>query len=154
MMDASLIWLAGWLEGEGSFYSGTPKGDNQRIHIQVFSIDRDVIEKAAKIMEGSIYFIKARGRSQSGWRVEAQGECAANLMRRLLPFMGKRRSDQILKSLSNWDNRKNQPKKKFCACGCGEIVFGGPRIKYAKRKTGACAMRAFRAKKSFEATKC
>jgi len=145
MTPQELGWLAGWLEGEGTFYY-TKSKSSPTVIIQVFSVDLDVIEKAAALMRGKIYFIKARGPSQSGYRIHLESLPAVELMQNLLPFMGKRRTAQIELALEGWRTRPNKPVEKLCACGCGRAVFGRPRIIYARRETGACAMMAFRAR--------
>jgi hypothetical protein len=138
-----LSWLAGWLEGEGTFYYTTTKS-SPTVVIQVFSIDFDVIEKAAGIMCAKIYSIKPRGNSQGGFRVHLESQPAVDLMEWILPFMGVRRTAQIKLAIESWHTRPNKPVNKLCACGCGREIFGRPRIIYARRETGACAMAAFR----------
>lgn len=153
MTKLELAWLAGWLEGEGTFYYHMPKsGDSPRIAIQAFSVDLEPIEKVANLMGARIYGIKPRPcrgtqwTSHGGLRVELQQEPAAALMRELLPLMCSRRAKQITDALAAWETRANKPKDKPCACGCGRMIYGGPRMLYARGKTGACAMRAFRAR--------
>lgn len=51
MTQIELAWLAGWLEGEGSFYYILSHGNSPRILIQVFSTDIDVLQKASRLME-------------------------------------------------------------------------------------------------------
>jgi hypothetical protein len=46
----TLHWLAGYLEGEGSFMKGSPSTPNQPI-ITVSSTDEDIIRKVAGIFE-------------------------------------------------------------------------------------------------------
>lgn len=153
MKRDELSWLAGWLEGEASFYY-TEHGRNTRIIIQIFSTDIDVLQKAMGLMQTkSLTRIpprECRGtqwKSNGGYRTEIQGEPAATLMRMLLPSMGIRRTEQITKALAKWEARFNKPIEKLCACGCGRLIFNGPRQIYARTETGACAMRAFRARK-------
>lgn len=153
MTRDELCWLAGWLEGEGCFYYNMSKGNCPRAIVQVFSTDLDVLQKAAKLM-GSKRITEIPPRKQTatqwisngGYRAEVQGETAAQLMRDLLPLMGKRRSEKIKETLEKWESRPSRPMKKMCACGCGQEVFGGRRILYANRETGTCAMRVFRAR--------
>jgi hypothetical protein len=145
MTPHELHWLAGWLEGEGTFYFTKAKS-SPTVVIQVFSIDFDIIEKAASLMGGKIYSIKPRARSQGGFRVHLESLPAVELMNELLPLMGVRRRAQIEIALEGWLNRPNKPVNKLCACGCGREVFGRPRLIYARRDTGACAMRAFRSR--------
>lgn len=150
MSPIDLAWLAGWLEGEGCFYFTLTKSSPTAI-IQVFSVDRDVIDKAAEIMGGRIYFIKPHGTSvQAGWRIHLESLPAIELMKKLLPLMGKRRTSAIELAIHRWDTRSNKPTHRLCACGCGRPIFGRPRIRYAQRETGACAMRAFRARQKLK----
>lgn len=150
-------WLAGWLEGEGCFYYVMHKGNSPRIIVQVFSTDLDVLQKAAKLMGSkSIRKIPPRKQTATQWmsngghRTEVQGEPAAQLMRELLPLMGRRRSDQIKLTLEKWEARPSKPIKKMCACGCGQEIFGGRRTLYARQTAGACAQKVYRAKRNHE----
>lgn len=145
MTNEELHWLAGWLEGEGTFYFTLTKS-SPTVIIQVFSVDRDVLERGASLMGAKIYYIKPRGRSQEGYRAHLESLPAVELMRKLLPLMGARRTIQIGIALEAWRTRPNKPTQRLCACGCGREIFGRPRILYAQRETGACAMRAFRAR--------
>jgi hypothetical protein len=151
MTEQELCWLAGWLEGEGTFFCQKARPRNGvRLIIQAFSVDEDVIQKAAEIMGANIYNIKPREcrgtqwKSQGGKRLDLQAEAAAVVMKAILPFMCERRKAQIEKALHSWDQRSNKPTEKLCVCGCGQNVFGGPRIMYASRTTSACATRAYR----------
>lgn len=145
MSPEELCWLAGWLEGEGTFYF-TKSKSSPTVIVQVFSIDYDVIERAALLMGAKIYSIKPRGHSQGGFRANLESGPAADLMEKLLPLMGIRRKAQIKLALEGWSTRSNRPVNKLCACGCGREVYGRPRLIYARRETGACAMVAYRAR--------
>lgn len=151
MTGFELIWLAGWLEGEGSFYYILSTGNSPRIVVQVFSTDLDVLKKAQALMGAkTITLIKPRPmtgtqwKSNGGYRTEVQGETAAALMRSLLPFMGRRRTQQINDALEKWEERPTKPILKPCACGCGREVFAGCRTIYAR--PGPCAQAAYRAR--------
>ena len=153
MTNEEIAWLAGWLEGEGTFYftDYMRKRTTPKLVIQVFSTDRDVIEKAAKLVDGHIYNVVPRQHpdgwnSAPGWRLSLERKPAYDLMKQILPFMGIRRSEQIRKAMESWENRRNKPIEKFCACGCGRKVFGGPRVLYARgnKDGGACAQNAYR----------
>jgi hypothetical protein len=154
MTNEELYWLAGWLEGEGTFYFSATRGNSPKLAIQAFSVDRDVIDKAASIAGGKVYYIKPRLHvqggwdSQEGWRFSLERLPAVALIHRLMPLMSFRRQAQLQKALNGWENRSNKPTLKMCACGCGRQVTGGPRRKYARSAgingSGACAQRAFR----------
>lgn len=104
MTNEELLWLAGWLEGEGTFYAWFPKKNNLRrspaVRIESFSTDYDVVQKACAI-------------------AGAFSAPAVDLMQQLLPHMGVRRSEQINKCLDAWDSRLNRPQVVKCACPCG-----------------------------------
>lgn len=159
MTNEELHWLAGWLEGEGSFYFIDVNNDNNkspRVCVTGFSVDKDSIEKVAALMGASIYFHKAHVRKNTdyvckgGWRAHLEGQKAVDLMTVLLPLMGKRRSEQIKAALIAWENRRNKPVAKLCACGCGRAVFGGPRVLYSKEPGAWCGQRAYRERRKAE----
>jgi hypothetical protein len=147
MTHEELCWLAGWLEGEGCFcFKDSPRG--ARILVQVFSTDLDVLERAATLMMSTnILTIPPRAcvgtqwKSRGGWRTEVQGQKAADLMRLLLPLMGRRRSAAISAALNGWDNRRSKPITKQCACGCGAEFVAGPRRVYLNRNHNIRAWR-------------
>jgi hypothetical protein len=98
-----LCWLAGWLEGEGSFCA-PPPSDPRRPRIVGQSRDRDVVEEVARLLEVSAlsgYDKRARERGWSPtWRVLRQGPKAVALMQALQPLMGRRRSLQIQRAIA------------------------------------------------------
>lgn len=153
MSPVELAWLAGWLEGEGCFFYSETKSNSPKIMIQVYSTDLDIIQRAAVLMLAKRVRVMpprkanaaGNGKSNGGFRTEIQADAAANLMRELLPMMGKRRSEKIREALDGWNSRPSRPMIKPCACGCGKTIFAGRRTLYASR-TGSCAMRAFRAR--------
>lgn len=111
LSEADLAWLAGLLEGEGSFSLG--KAGRSRFlspRIDLGMTDEDVVARAAKLMGISNYH-QVRGR-KNGWkpfyRLVFAGERCARLMRLLLPYMGNRRSDRIRSILSTWSNRESE----------------------------------------------
>ena len=93
-------WLAGLLEGEGSFMKGTPsKPQIPRIHLKM--TDRDIIERAANILKVTYYgpYQTKPKNSESVYRphyiVWGLGKRAIELMKQLRPLMGQRRQGQI-----------------------------------------------------------
>jgi len=95
MSSAELHWLAGWLEGEGSFQAPPPsKPRCPRISGQ--AKDRDVVAEAGRLLQIKPTLEKARREHWSPiWRVLLQGRRAVALMLKLEPLMGKRRGEQI-----------------------------------------------------------
>jgi hypothetical protein len=133
MTKNELYWLAGWLEGEGTFLYAAKK---MALCIQAFSVDKDTVQCAVKIANARMYLINQKKRYptyQDGWRFNLERRPAEALMRKLLPLMGERRRRQIKIALNGWDKRENRPVKKYCACGCGETLVAGPRKIYTNR---------------------
>ena len=95
MSLAELHWLAGWLEGEGSFMAPPPSNPRcPRISAQ--ARDKDVVCAAARLMQIKPGLEKARRPHWSSiWRVLLQGRRATALMLALAPLLGERRRTQI-----------------------------------------------------------
>jgi hypothetical protein len=89
--DADLVWLAGLLEGEGCF--DLHRGRYPRIRLGM--TDRDVVERAADLMETRVRIALHPAPIQASWHTETSGTNAVRLMRLLLPHMGTRRSAKI-----------------------------------------------------------
>lgn len=86
-----LIWLAGLLEGEGTF--DLHKGKYARIRVSM--TDRDVVGRAAHLMDGRIRMTISPVGLKPMFHTEITGHKAEAIMRELLPFMGARRSAKI-----------------------------------------------------------
>jgi hypothetical protein len=93
-----LHWLAGWLEGEGSFMA-PPPSDPRRPRISAQARDKDVVAEAGRLFRIKPVFDKSVQRRNPSWsaiwRVLLQGNRAIGLMLALEPLMGVRRRDQI-----------------------------------------------------------
>jgi hypothetical protein len=98
-----LYWLAGFLEGEGSFMKGSPSTPNLPV-IQVSSTDEDVIAKASKLFGVSYWQIDKKRSIKNGWKIpyatRIRGKKAVDLMENIKPLMGIRRQSQIDEALS------------------------------------------------------
>ena len=104
----NLAWLAGLMEGEGSFYIRRPKDRKPSFAISLQMTDRDVVERArwvagvgGAVTKGD----RAKHYPDKEWkdiwhfRVQAANEVRA-LALALLPLMGERRSLAILDGLA------------------------------------------------------
>lgn len=93
-----LYWLAGWLEGEGSFVAPPPSSPRgPRIHVNC--CDRDVVFEVARLLRVKPREMQdprglERGWSAS-WRALLTGGRAITLMQAIRPVMGIRRQQQI-----------------------------------------------------------
>jgi hypothetical protein len=98
-----LGWLAGWLEGEGSFLA-PPPSDSRRVRISGVTTDADVAREVGRLLDVSpLRSHPARERRlgwSPTWRVLRRGTRAVALMRALYPLMGARRRAQIDSALA------------------------------------------------------
>lgn len=118
-------WLAGFLEGEGSFlwYStksrAAKRGErpNERIlypRVQFITTDCDVAMRAAALMGGNTVSHRPHPvpRHKDQYRHKLSGQRALDLMRLLLPHTGERRSADIQSILSNTDPGRTSRKER------------------------------------------
>lgn len=115
MIDSSIrgnrddiLWLAGLLEGEGAF--DLSKGRYPRIRLAM--TDRDVVGRAATLMDTSIRLSLKRAPSAPTWHSEVSGPRAEAIMRELLPFLGTRRSQRIAEVLAAAEYRRDERGRK------------------------------------------
>ncbi len=96
MDEKDFYWLAGLLEGEGSFMKPSPS-EPQCPRIAIDMTDRDVIERVAALFDRK--YIYTRKHTRENWKDShstlMKSRKAVNLMRLLYPFMGERRRQQI-----------------------------------------------------------
>ena len=111
MDSTDIAWLAGLLEGEGYFYSrnaGVDHYGRQYLYpaITLGMTDEDVVKRAAILfgnVKCSIAQITKGGKNF--YRCVISGSRAAELMTKLLPYMGIRRSKKIQDILESYGNR-------------------------------------------------
>lgn len=105
MKETDLTWLAGLLEGEGSFLKAPPSNPNcPRISLEM--TDKDVVERAALLMGGkAVRRVLKDPLWKPAYRVIVKGLRAVTLMRILYPEMGARRRSQISAALEKYIER-------------------------------------------------
>jgi hypothetical protein len=96
MDEQDLHWLAGLLEGEGSFLKPSPS-EPKLPRITIEMTDEDVIRKVAGLFEVKYYATLRRsdGRKVT-YKVQVKGGRAVSIMQRVFPLMGIRRKQQIM----------------------------------------------------------
>jgi Homeodomain-like domain-containing protein len=101
-MNDEFFWLAGLLEGEGSFGRG-PSSQPNLPHISVQMTDEDVIQRVSSIW-GVRYFKHSPpvAHYKPCFAAKIRGEKAVEWMIRLRPHMGTRRQSQIDKAVSSY----------------------------------------------------
>jgi hypothetical protein len=86
-----LHWLAGLLEGEGSFMAGPPSNPRMPI-ISLHMTDQDVIARVGRIFSRKPHSVRRRDpRWQPSYLVRVTGGRAVHWMTLLRPLMGERR---------------------------------------------------------------
>jgi hypothetical protein len=119
LTQAEFYWLAGWLEGEGSFMA-PPPSDPRRVRISAQAKDQDVVSEASRLCRVTPsydYSKRTRSRGWSPtWRLLVRGSRAALFMKRLSPILGVRRNHQIASALDvigrnhpSWRRRDSNP---------------------------------------------
>ena len=93
LTDSELFWLAGLLEGEGSFMAPSPS-EPFSPSVRVEMTDRDVIERAADLLGAERIRTKTAHRAHWAdvYEAEVRGEKALPVLRTILPLLGERRS--------------------------------------------------------------
>ena len=108
--DEDFFWLAGILEGEGSFMKGPPtKPKNPRI--TMVSTDEDVLARVAKLFGSPYCAVTGVPDKKQKYQTAVNGRRAMDLMLLLKPFMSVRRQQQIDVAVACWkpncsNNRK------------------------------------------------
>jgi hypothetical protein len=96
----TLAWLAGLLEGEGSF--GIREGKHPIISLQMK--DEDTVAKVAVIFGRKYQRVYSKRYQENGWSpifvANLTGKRAVELMTLIRPFMGQRRQEQIDRSMA------------------------------------------------------
>lgn len=100
MTEIELAWLAGILEGEGSFMLENNNSGGKTYQyacITVCMTDKDVIDRVAILFGVSTYSIpNTKFGKKPAFRATLKSHKAVVLMEKLLPFMGDRRSAKII----------------------------------------------------------
>jgi hypothetical protein len=100
--ELDLHWLAGLLEGEGSFMVGPPSAPRSPV-IQFWMTDRDVVERAGAMLDSAVAAVPPRrAHWKTAYAVRLRGPRAVVWMRRLRPLMGTRRRAQIDRALASF----------------------------------------------------
>jgi hypothetical protein len=126
----NLCWLAGILEGEGSFpYQCSPG-------ICIGSTDKDIVERVAKYFDRKIRgAYKYKLNKKPVYYTEIWGIKAIEWMKRLYPLMGIRRKQKIKENLKRFKKAPGKGHNK----GKGEKPLCHPlRPNYAFRLCSSC----------------
>jgi hypothetical protein len=109
METLDLAWVAGLLEGEGSFMRGAPSRPNKVI-VSMESTDFDVLGRLADLCGVRVSTLSPRNvdRWKPTGRVRLHGSRAVSLMRAIRPWMGERRREQIDAALASYEVKRSR----------------------------------------------
>lgn len=109
MSETDVAWLAGWLEGEG-YFGVAPSGSPI---IQVSCTDKDIVEKASKLMGSN--GVKFQSRRKPHWKdvykTHLHGQSAVNIMKLIRPYMGERRGAVIDTAIEYFNGKAERRSK-------------------------------------------
>jgi hypothetical protein len=107
--EQNFCWLAGLIEGEGSFMKAPPSRPNEpRLEIEMK--DKDIIERVGALLGAKMQtrIRKTFDPPKTIYRVRLGGKRAVALMTRLKPYMGTRRQEQIRLALASYTARNER----------------------------------------------
>lgn len=109
MTGREVYWLAGLLEGEGSFglHMDNRFGRSYNPVMDLGMTDRDVIERAQALVGGNIYTMASRGRRPL-FRLRLTGAKAIAVMFTVFALMGERRRERIRYVVQRWKEKPNR----------------------------------------------
>src|SRR5574341_775634 len=93
-------FMAGWLEGEGTFLINRQK--QLQLSIQELSTDQDTIEKVCWLLNANVRHATKNRNHKSLWRFSLSGPRALEVMLRIYPLMSDRRKFRICEVLTAW----------------------------------------------------
>ncbi len=105
MNKKDTYWLAGLLEGEGSFMSGPPSSPNLPV-ISMATTDEDIIQKVSELWNVKYHPGRDNRRKNNEWKdvfvIRIRGARAVEFMKTLNPLMGNRRQSQIKRAINSY----------------------------------------------------
>lgn len=104
LKPADIGWMAGWLEGEGSF--GVCSGW-RGIRVTAQCSDRDVVERCAAFLRTKVHELGVPRRGvKRQYGIRLGGNLAAGLMMTIYRFLGIRRREAVRRALFAWKNAR------------------------------------------------
>lgn len=137
-------WLAGLLEGEGSFGYTLCRSRAVGPYIKVSITDRDVVERAAGLLGVGVHFEKLTRTGKPMWLARVAGPRARGWMMTLYAEMGRRRREKIRESLRQWRDLNHVNARYVQACRLGHPLDAVHGIKRPTRYCRVCATESSR----------
>lgn len=154
----NIEWVAGFLEGEGSFQCGGPRGTSPVVVAS--QIQREPLERLQRLFGGPINLYLRKHKNPkycdaSRWGM--YGGRAAGLMMTLYPLMSPKRKEQIREALASWRAGRGEfynSLRTHCMAGhefTEENTYRPPKFpkhRYCKACAATRNAKAYQAKKS------
>lgn len=134
MTEIELAWLAGILEGEGSFMMSRNHVSGKIYlypKITVCMTDRDIIQRVADLFEVGVYQVPTSETKKQAYRANISGTRAAYLMAQLQPIMGIRRAAKIEEILTAYGEIESTEVRRARSCSESQ------KLRWAKHGTRA-----------------
>lgn len=96
--ERDLLWLAGLMEGEGSFYPGSPNHAPNLPWVSVKTTDKDVIDRVGALWGRAVCVDRNKSTKEhhkTPYSARLRGRDAVQMMWLLRPHMGQRRRARI-----------------------------------------------------------
>jgi len=117
--NTEIAWLAGLLEGEGSFITATKK---HPVCLSINMTDEDVIRRVAEMWEVAVSCPKKQApHHRQSFRCMVRGGRAVRWIDLVLPYLGKRRTGQALGAKAS--HKPRGPKRKVSKEQAGAILL-------------------------------
>lgn len=123
--DQDLHWLAGLLEGEGSFFPGPPSAPRRPV-LQVSMTDEDIVARAGAMFGRKISRWQSPNRQwQPTYFLRVTGAKAVAWMTALRPLVGSRRRMQIDRALASYEPKPSAILDAAAASAALELLASG-----------------------------
>jgi hypothetical protein len=133
-----LHWLAGLLEGEGTFMTGPPSNPGLPV-IAVNMTDHDVMAPLGRIFGHKVQVVRPRNvRWRTSYQVRVNGRAAVRWMHVLRPLMGSRRQAQIDRALASYAPRPVALLTDDAAQAALDALAGAATVKSVAERFGVC----------------
>lgn len=133
---SDLHWLAGLLEGEGSFLKGPPSAPRHPV-LALQMTDEDVVARVAAMFGRKVSCWQPReARWQRTFVVRVTGAKAAAWMTALRPLMARRRQGQIDRALASYEPRPSALLDDGSARAALALLQSGGSVREVARRFG------------------
>lgn len=130
MSEAEIAWLAGILEGEGSFMAWIRTRGDRGVRIQMGSTDKDILDRIADMVSiGTVRLVPAQHNKFGTkplwiWALTSKTDVRI-LAQRLLPWLGERRRKQAEAIIESTEGLLVRPGG---VCSKGHLIEGENRL--------------------------